>query len=194
MVNIIWCFFVIIGIIGTILVGKIDSLNSIILNTTKESLDMIIKIFPVMALWLGIMNIALKSGLLKKISKKISPFLHFLFPDLEKDDETFGYIASNIVANFFGLGNAATPFGIKTMESLQEKNSNKQEANRSMITFLVINTSGLTAIPTTIIALRMLHGSSNPTEIVLACFLATTLSTICALIIDRFFAKRSLKK
>ena len=194
MVNIIWCLFIIIGIILSIIGGKIDILNEIILNSTKEALDMIIKIFPVMALWLGIMNIASKSGLLKKISTKIYPLLHFLFPELDKNDETFGYIASNIVANFFGLGNAATPFGIKTMQSLQEKNNNKNEATRSMITFLVINTSGLTAIPTTIIALRMFHGSSNPTEIVLACFVATTFSTICALIIDRIFARRSLKK
>ena len=80
------------------------------------------------------------------------------------------------------------------MESLQEKNQKKDEATRSMITFLVINTSGLTAIPTTIIALRMFHGSNNPTEVVLACFLATTFSTMCALVIDRIFAKRSLKK
>ncbi len=194
MVSIIWSLFIIIGIIGTILVGKVDIINEITLNSTKEALDMTIKIFPVMALWLGIMNIASKSGLLKKISIKIFPVLHFLFPELNESDETFGYIASNIVANFFGLGNAATPFGIKAMESLQAKNPQKEEATRSMITFLVINTSGLTAIPTTIIALRMFHGSTNPTEIVLACFLATTFSTICALIIDRLFAKRSAKK
>ena len=194
MVNIIWSFFIIIGIIGTIFAGKLNILNEIILNSTKETLEMVIKIFPVIALWLGVMNIASKSGLLKKISNKISPFLHFLFPELDKNDETFGFIASNIVANFFGLGNAATPFGIKTMQSLQKKNPKKEEATRSMITFLVINTSGLTAIPTTIIALRMFHGSNNPTEIVLACFLATTFSTICALVIDRIYAKRSLKK
>lgn len=194
MVNIIWCLFIIVGIIGCIIVGKVDTLSEIVLNSTKEALDMIIKIFPVMALWLGIMNIASKSGLLKKIATRISPLLHILFPELSKDDETFGYIASNIVANFFGLGNAATPFGIKTMESLQKNNPRKDEATRSMITFLVINTSGLTAIPTTIIALRMFHGSKNPTEIVLACFLATTFSTICALVIDRFFARRGLKK
>ena len=194
MVNIIWSLFIIIGIIGTIIVGKLNILSEVVLNSTKEALDMTIKIFPIMALWLGIMNIASKSGLLKKISRKISPLLQFLFPELDKSDETFGYIASNVVANFFGLGNAATPFGIKTMESLQKKNPKKDEATRSMITFLVINTSGLTAIPTTIIALRMYHGSANPTEIVLACFLATTFSTICALIIDRIFAKRSFKK
>ena len=93
MVNIIWCFFILIGLIGCIIVGKIDILNEIILNSTKESLDMVIKIFPVMALWLGVMNIASKSGLLKKISNRISPLLHFLFPELDKSAQTFGYIA-----------------------------------------------------------------------------------------------------
>lgn len=194
MVNIIWAFFILIGIIGTILNGKIDIISEITLNSTKEALDMTIKIFPVMALWLGIMNIATKSGLLKKIAIKISPVLHFLFPELDKNDEALGFIASNVVANFFGLGSAATPFGLKAMEAMQKNNPNKKVATRSMITFLVINTSGLTVIPTTIIALRMFHGSSNPTEIVLACFLATSISTICAIFIDRLFAKRSDRK
>lgn len=193
MVNTIWALFIIVGLIGSVSNGKLDILNEVILNSTKEALDMILKIFPVMALWLGIMNIASKSGLLKKIALKIAPLLHFLFPELPTNDEAFGYIASNMVANFFGLGNAATPFGIKTMEALQKNNPKKEEATRSMITFLVINTSGLTAIPTTIIALRMFHGSKNPTEIVLACFLATTFSTICALILDRIFARRQSK-
>ena len=194
MVNVIWCLFIIIGISGCILNGKIDILASVILDSTKESLDMVSKIFPVMALWLGVMNVALKSGLLEKVAIKISPILHFLFPELDKSDETFGYIASNIVANLFGLGNAATPFGIKAMESMQRKNPKKDEATRSMITFLVINTTGLTIVPTTIIALRMFHGSNNPTEIVLACFLATSFSTISALVFDRIFARRSFKK
>lgn len=194
MVNKIWVFFITFGIIVSVFTGKVDSLNEIILNSSKEALDMIVKIFPVMALWLGIMNIAEKSGLLSKISSKISPVLRFLFPELDKNDPTFGLIASNIVANFFGLGNAATPFGIKTMQSLQEKNQNKDTATRSMITFLVINTSGLTAIPTTIIALRMFHGSANPTEIVAACFITTFLSTICGLLIDRFYARKDRHK
>ncbi|MBQ4634591.1 MAG: spore maturation protein [Bacilli bacterium] len=190
MVNKIWVFFITVGMIVCIIIGKTNSLNEIILNSSKQALDMIVKIFPVMALWLGIMNIAEKSGLLTKISTKISPLLRVLFPELKKDDPAFGFIASNIVANFFGLGNAATPFGIKTMQSLQERNSKKDTATRSMITFLVINTSGLTAIPTTIIALRMFHGSNNPTEIVLACFITTFLSTILGLLIDRIYARK----
>ena len=112
---------------------------------------MIIKIFPVMALWLGLMNIAKNSGLLDKLSKKISPILKFLFPEIPKNHESLNYISSNIIANMFGLGNAATPFGLKAMKSLQKLNKNKDIASRSMITFLVINTSGVTIIPTTII-------------------------------------------
>ena len=99
------------------------------------------------------------------------------------------YISSNIIANMFGLGNAATPFGLKAMQSLQQLNKKKDTASRSMITFLVLNTSGVTIIPTTIISLRMMYGSSNPTGIVLPCIIITFLSTLSGLIIDRIFAR-----
>ncbi len=169
---------------------KVDVLNNEILESTKSSLDMIIKIFPVMALWLGIMNIAAESGLLNRLSQALSPILQKLFPEIPKGHESLSLIASNITANMFGLGNAATPFGLKAMKSLQELNEKKDTASRSMITFLVLNTSGVTIIPTTIISLRMMYGSINPTEIVFACILATLISTIGGLIIDRILAKR----
>lgn len=189
MVNKIWALFIIIGIIFSLLTGQIDKLNSTILNSGKNSLDMILKIFPVMALWLGIMNIAKKAGLLNKFSKLLYPIMHKIFPEIPRNHESFGFICSNIVANMFGLGNAATPFGLKAMQSLQEINNKKDTASRSMITFLVINTSGVTIIPTTVISLRMMYNSSNPTEIVLACIITTIISLICALIIDYIFAK-----
>lgn len=190
MVNKIWGFFIISGIITCLFNNNIELINNEILNSTKDSLDMIIKIFPVMALWLGLMNIAKHSGLLDKLSKKISPILRFLFPEIPKNHESLNYISSNIIANMFGLGNAATPFGLKAMKSLQELNKKKDTATRSMITFLVINTSGVTIIPTTIISLRMMYGSTNPTSIVLPCILATTLATISGILIDRFLARR----
>ena len=190
MVNKIWGFFIISGIITCLFNNNIELINNEILNSTKDSLDMIIKIFPVMALWLGLMNIAKHSGLLDKLSKKISPILRFLFPEIPKNHESLNYISSNIIANMFGLGNAATPFGLKAMKSLQELNKKKDTATRSMITFLVINTSGVTIIPTTIISLRMMYGSTNPTSIVLPCILATSLATISGIIIDRFLARR----
>lgn len=190
MINKIWGFFIIVGSIFCLLTGKIELLNQEILGSAKSGLDMIIKIFPVMALWLGIMKIASVSGLLQKFSKLLSPILGKLFPDIPKNHESLSLIASNVVANIFGLGNAATPFGLKAMKSLQEINPKKDTASRSMITFLVLNTSGVTIIPTTIISLRMMHGSTNPTEIVSACILATMLSTISGLIMDRILARR----
>ena len=154
---------------------------------------MILKILPVMGLWLGIMNIASKSGLLAKFSKLISPILIKIFPDIPKNHESISYISSNIVANMFGLGNAATPFGLKAMKSLQELNPKKDEATRSMITFLVINTCGLTIIPTTVISLRMLYGSDNPTFILLPCIVVTFVSLVLGLIVDRILATRYKK-
>lgn len=194
MVNIIWGLFILIGILFFILTGNLESLNRVILNSSKDALDMVLKIFPVMALWLGIMKIASVSGLLKKMSDFFSPLLSKLFPEIPKGHESLSLIASNMIANMFGLGNAATPFGLKAMKSLQSLNQKKDTASRSMITFLVINTSGVTIIPTTIISLRMMHGSSNPTEVVLACILATSTSTIAAILIDRYYARKEKRK
>lgn len=190
MVNKIWGFFIVIGIVVCFISGNVDKVNYEILNSTKVSLDMMLKIFPVVALWLGIMNIAKASGLLDKMANGLSPFLGKLFPEIPKGHESLGFIASNIVINMFGLGSAATPFGLKAMKSLQQLNHKKDTASRSMITFLIINTSGVTLIPTTVISMRMMYGSKNPTEIVAACIIATTISMICAVLIDRFVARR----
>lgn len=191
MVNIIWSILIILGIIYGIFAGQMEVINTEILNSTKSSLDMLLKLFPVMALWMGIMNIAKKSGLLEKFSKLISPFLGKLFPEIPKNHESLSLIASNMVANMFGLGNAATPLGLEAMKSLQTLNEEKNVASRSMITFLVLNTSGLTIVPTTVISLRMSSGSLNPTEIIFPCILATFISTFCGLILDRLLARRN---
>lgn len=190
MINKLWCFFIISGIIYALCTGNTSVINEEIIKSASSSFSLICQIFPVVALWLGIMNIAKISGLLSSFSKFLSKGLHFIFPDIPKGHESFGYIASNMVANLFGLGNAATPFGLKAMKSLQTLNPKKEEASRSMITFLVLNTSGFTLVPTTIISLRMMHHSSNPTEIVFACILATLVSTIFGLLIDRILGRR----
>ena len=189
MVNKIWGFFIIIVIIFCLFTDNVDVINNEILNSCKTALDMTFKIFPVMALWLGIAKIAEVSGLLKKLSLKLSGILKFIFPEIPKGHQSLSYISSNIIANMFGLGNAATPFGLKAMQSLQELNTKKDTASRPMITFLVLNTSGVTIIPTTIISLRMMYGSANPTGIVLPCIIITFLSTLSGLIIDRIFAR-----
>lgn len=190
MINKLWTFLIITGSLFLIINGKFDILNKQILTSGKVTLDLLIQIFPLIALWLGIMNIAKKAGLLDKISKFITPFLRRLFPKIPEGHEAFGYISSNIIANIFGLGNAATPFGIKAMESMQKLNDNKEEASISMITFLIINTCGFTLIPTTIISLRMLHKSKSPTSIVLPCIIVSFLSLVFGLVIDRLWSKK----
>ena len=191
MVNKIWGFFIVIGIVFCLFTNNVDVVNNEILNSCKTALDMTFKIFPIMALWLGIAKIAEVSGLLKKLSLKLSGILKFIFPEIPKGHQSLSYISSNIIANMFGLGNAATPFGLKAMQSLQELNTKKDTASRSMITFLVLNTSGVTIIPTTIISLRMMYGSVDPTSIVFPCIIITFTSTIMGLIIDRILARLS---
>lgn len=189
MTNKIWSYFIIVGILYTIITNNMEMLSIEILNSTKTSLNMILDIFPVMALWLGIMNIANTSGLLKKISNLISPIVGRIFNEIPKNHEALSLISSNIIFNMLGLGNAATPIGLKTMNTLKELNNNQDSASNSMITFLAMNTSGLTLIPTTVISLRIMHGSTNPSEIVIACIISTFLSTLTALILDRIFRR-----
>lgn len=138
-----------------------------------------------MCLWLGLMNIAKESGLLVKIAHFLQPIIKFLFPEIPKDHEAISFISSNIVMNMLGLGNAATPFGLKAMKSLQSLNKKKDTATRSMITFLVINTASVTVIPTTVISFRLINGAKNPTDIVLCSIITTLLSCIFGLILDR---------
>lgn len=191
MINKIWASFIIIGIIYSILTNNVELISTEIIKGAETTLNMITKIFPVMALWLGIMKIAEASNLLKKISIILSPIMKKIFPEIPENHESISLITTNVVANLFGLGNASTPIGLKTMKSLQELNKNKKEASHSMITFLVLNTTGLTIIPTTILSLNM--NAKNPTEIILPCFLASLSATIGGLIIDRIFQRKDKK-
>ncbi len=191
MVSKIWGYFIVMGIVFSLLSGHAIQINETILTSTKTSLELLFQIFPVIALWLGIAHIATLSGLLDKLSKSLTKVLGPLFPEIPKNHISLSYIASNIIANVFGLGSAATPFGLKAMSSLQELNSDKNKASRSMITFTTINTSGVTIIPTTIIALRILYGSTNPTITVVATLIATSLATIAGIFFDYLLARRS---
>lgn len=193
MINKLWIGLIVTGSLCLILTGKADLLNTQILSSGKATLELVMQIFPLVSLWLGIMNIAKESGLLDKVSKLIYPLLHKIFPEIPKGHESLGYISSNIIANMFGLGNAATPFGLKAMKSLQSLNKNKEEASRSMITFLIINTCGLCIIPTTIISLRILYDSKDPSFIVIPCLIVSFISLVFGLIIDRLWSRGHYK-
>ncbi len=190
MVNKIWGFFIIVGVLYSIFTNKISIINEEILLSAKQTLDMIINIFPIIALWLGIAKIAEDSGLLKKFSLKLSKILKVIFPSVPPTHESLSYISSNIIANMFGLGSAATPFGLKAMQSLQTLNKNKDVASDAMITFLILNTSGVTLIPTTVISLRLLYESTNSTGIIMPVIIITILGSAAGLGLDYLIRRK----
>jgi len=191
MVNIIWAILIFIAIIYSFITGNIDTINNGILTHATSGFNLILEMMPLIVLWTGIMKIAEEAGLLQIFSRVLNPLLSKLFPSLKRDDKALGYIASNIAANMLGLGSAATPFGLKAMEELQKNNPKKDTATEAMITFLVLNTGGVTLIPTTVIALRIMHGSINPTEIIITSILATTVSSISGLLLDYSIRRRN---
>lgn len=189
MMNKIWGAFIVIGILFSLVTGNIDSLNNEIINYPSEILNIFLSMLPLMVIWSGIMNIAKDAGLLDKIADFMSPLFRIIFPDIPKGHESLGYIASNLTINMLGIHNASTPFGLKAMASLNELNKDKKTATRSMITFLVLNTSGVTIIATDIIAIRKMYGSVNPAMILSTTIAATIITTIIGLLLDRLFYK-----
>lgn len=190
MVSKLWGYFIVIGCLFSLFNGKVADVNEEIIKSAKTSFDLICQIFPILTLWLGITKIAEVSGLMNKLASKLSFILKPLFKDIPKNHISLSYMASNIIANLFGLGSAATPFGLKAMESLQELNHNKLEASRSMIMFTTINTSGLTVVPATVIALRVMYESKSPTIIVFASIIATLMATISGIILNKIIVRR----
>ncbi len=194
MVNKIWLFLFIIGIGFAIYNNKIVEVNNALLNAPHDSITMIINLSGLYILWNGLLQIAKDCGLIDLFAKKIYFFTKFIFPELPKDHEVHGYLASNIAANMLGLGSVATPLGIKSMEEMKKLNNNKDTASRSMITLILINSSCLTLLPTTIISLRKIYGSQEPTKVLPLIIIGTALSTLCAIILDRIFYFLNKKK
>ena len=181
MVTLIWAVLILIGVVFCLVTGNVISLNDTILTSANDGVKMMLDLLPIIVLWTGIMKIAEDAGMLKKIAKFLYPALSKLFPSVPKDNDALGYIASNIAANAMGLGSAATPFGLKAMQELQKINEKKDTASEPMITFLILNTSGVTIVPTTTIALRLMHGSVNPESIIISSVIATFCSSFAGL-------------
>src|SRR5690625_616266 len=186
MVNLIWAFMAIIGIVYAMFNGTMDEVNKALFQSANEAVTLSISLISILVFWLGMMKIAEQAGLLRGLANLFKPIVHWLFPELPKNHPAIGYILSNVTANMFGLGSAATPMGLKAMEEMK-KLSNSPVASRSMITFLALNTSSLTLIPTKVIAIRMQYNSLSPTEIVGTTIIATIISTISAVMLDRLF-------
>ena len=187
MINTIWFLMVSIGIIYGFLTGNLGEINNIILREAGEGVAFAISLIGIMSFWLGMMNIAEKSGLIKSISKVFRPIIRLLFPDVPKGHPAESWILMNFMANMFGVGNGATAFGLKAMKELDSLNHNKKKATNAMAMFLIINMSSLQLVPLTVIKLRYDYGSKNPTGIIGPTILATTLSTIVAIIVGKIF-------
>lgn len=190
MVGYLWSGMIILAVLTAALTGKIDVITPSIFASAEQGVIVAFGLISIMTFWLGIMKLIEHSGLIEIIKKILRPLAHFLFPGVPRNHTAMSAILMNLSANLLGLGNAATPFGIKAMEELQKINPHRDTASNEMCTFLALNTSSLTLLPTTVIALRAAAGSLNPAEIVTTTIIATLCSTTVAVIADRLLRCR----
>ncbi len=189
MLNYIWFGMMLISVIAAIITGRIDAVTEAAINMSKTAVEISIGLIGIMALWLGIMKIAEASGLIRIIARGLKPITVRLFPDVPEDHPAIGSIVLNMSANMLGLGNAATPLGLKAMEELQELNPKKDTATNAMVMFLAINTSSVQIIiPATVVALMGVTTS----QIFVPTILATLASTITAIFMARWLEKRKM--
>lgn len=187
MISIIWITLFFIASITFMITGNVYELNEAYILSIRSGIILLYKILPGILIWSGLMKIAEDASLLDKLSKILKPLLKRLFPDIPYNDPSLGYISSNIVANMLGLGSVATPFGLKAMKELKKLNLKKDEASYAMQTFLVINTAGVTIIPSMVITLRLSYNSINPFAIIFPSIIITFLSCFFGIIINKIW-------
>jgi len=185
MINVIWLLLIVAGVVCAGWQGQIEVVTQSALNAAEQAVELSFKLIGVMSLWLGLMKIADRSGLVATLSKFLSPLIQVLFPSVPKQHPAMGAIIMTLCANMIGLGNAVTPLGIKAMQELQKLNPKKDTASDAMCTLLALCTTGFTLVPATVIALRSAAGSTDPTAIVGATIIVSFTATSVVLIADR---------
>ena len=194
MLNIVWPIFIIISFSYAIFFGNLDLLNIEIFSSLENAIKLSINLLGTICLWNGIMQIANKTSVIDKLTSFLKPIIRYLFPDLKKKPKIQKEISMNMIANILGLGNAATPLGLKAMKSMQEENEDKEVLSDSMAMFIVINTASIQIIPTTVIAIRNSLGSENPTSIVFPVWIATICAAISGIVAVRMLIKVTKKR
>lgn len=191
MLNYIWFALMAIALVVAGFNGSVAAVTQGAVNYAKTAVDIALGLIGIMTLWLGIMRVAEKAGLISLLGRALRPISRLLFPEIPPDHPAIGAMIMNVAANMLGLANAATPFGIKAMEELQELNPKKETASNAMVTFLTLNTAGIQFIPATIIGVLVAAGAKNPTAIISTTILATMCGAIAAVttakILQRFF-------
>ena len=191
MINYIWFIMIFLGILVSVLTGNGEAMSNAMIGSIDSTVTFVISLVGLMCFWCGVMKVAEKSGLTEKLAKLMKPILKLIFKEAAKDEKALGAIVMNITANMMGLGNAATPFGIKAMEEMDRLNKEKGKASNDMALFLVLNAACIQLVPSTVISIRVAVGSTNPGAVILPAIISTTVAAIvgviCAKILQRYF-------
>lgn len=190
MLNILWPIFIILSFIYALISGKTNQINEGIFTSISDAIQLSITFLGTICLWNGIMEIAKKTSLIKKMTKILKPIINFLFPELRKNEKIKQEISMNMIANILGLGNASTPLGIKAMKSMQKENFKKDVLTDSMMMFIVINTASIQLIPTNVIAIRTSLNSQNSTEIIIPVWIATIIAACVGVLMTKILIKK----
>ena len=189
MLNIIWPLFIVISFIYAFFSGNIEQVSNGIFESLTDVVNLSLTFLGTMCLWNGIMEIAKKTTLIKKLTSLLKPLIKFLFPELTKNEKAKEEISMNIIANVLGLGNAATPLGLKAMKTMQKENKDKTTLSNSMALFILINTASIQLIPTNVIAIRNSLNSTAPTQIIFPVWIATIVAAISSIMAAKVFIK-----
>ena len=189
MLNIIWPVFIIVSVIYSIFNGNIENVSNGIFNSTKEAVELSITFLGTICLWNGIMEIAKKTSLINKLTNFLKPIIIFLFPETKNNEKANEDISMNMIANILGLGNAATPLGLKAMKTMQNENKNKKVLSNSMAIFILINTASIQLIPTNVIAIRNSLNSNAPSIIIFPVWIATIAAATIGVLTGKLFIK-----
>jgi len=189
MLNMIWLSLIILSIIFGIINGRLEAVTIAVTDSAKSAFELALGLAGIMTFWLGLMKVAEDAGLIRLVARVLKPVMTRLFPEVPYEHPAMGAMVMNISANMLGLANAATPIGLKAMQELETLNPLRGVATNAMCTFLAINTSSVQLIPTTVIAYMAASGADHPADIIVSGLLATTCSTVAALIAVKFFEK-----
>lgn len=194
MLNKMWPVFIIVSFSYAIFSGNLEPLNAAIFDSTNDAIALSIKLLGTICLWNGIMQIANKTSIIDKLTKLLRPLISILFPEIRQNKQIQKEISMNMIANILGLGNAATPLGLKAMKSMQKENTKKDTLSNSMLMFIVLNTASIQIIPTTVIAIRSSLNSSNPTSIIVPVWIATICAATAGIVVVTMLIRYDKKR
>lgn len=194
MLNILWPIFIIISVIYAVITNNLQNINNAIFESTENAVNLTLTLVGTTCLWSGIMEVASKTNIIFYLSKVLTPLIKKIFHKKDLNSKSCNNIVMNIIANILGLGNAATPLGLKAMDELQKENKNKEKLSDNMMMLIVLNTASLQIIPTTVIAIRKSLGSVNPTKIIFPVWISTICSAVVGIVLCKIIINNTRER